>query len=219
MKMPDQTEPRRSTVDRLLSRPIFDRLIGAIAFSPFAVTIWDELHLATIAVEDLLLILQLSVMAVTMVARRAPRRITHNPLFWILAFGASYWPVYTNFLYQDGDRIVPRAVSLVTSTIGFLISIWARVSLGRNIGFVPAERAIVTSGIYRFVRHPIYTGLFIGIIADEMAGFSWRNVALDIAWISLFVVKSHVEESFLVRSSQYAEYKKRVRWRWFPGIA
>jgi protein-S-isoprenylcysteine O-methyltransferase Ste14 len=217
--MDDQTERSPSTIDRLLSRSIIDRVIGAVAFSPFAVTIWDELHLATIAIEDLLLIFQLSVMAVTMVTRRAPQRITRNPIFWILAFGASYWPVYTYYLYQDGHHIVPRDVSLATSVIGFTVSVWARVSLGRNIGFVPAEREIVTSGIYRFVRHPIYTGLFIGIIASEMAGFSWRNVALDTVWVSLFVVKSHVEESFLVRSSQYAEYKARVRWRWFPGIA
>jgi protein-S-isoprenylcysteine O-methyltransferase Ste14 len=217
--MDNQLKSHPTALHRLMSEPVTDRLIGAVAVSPFVINIWDELHLPTVAVEDVLLIFQLAVMAATMVTRRVPSRITRNPVFWVLAFAASYWPVYTTRLYDDGHQIVPRAVSLTMSVIACLISLWARFSLGRNIGFVPAERAIVSSGAYGFVRHPIYTGLFVGIVANEMAGFSWRNVVLDTVWISLFVVKSHVEESFLVQSSQYAAYKKRVRWRWFPGIA
>jgi protein-S-isoprenylcysteine O-methyltransferase Ste14 len=42
--------------------------------------------------------------------------------------------------------------------------IHARLSLGLSIGLVPADRGIVTRGVYRFVRHPIYTGLLIALL-------------------------------------------------------
>lgn len=210
---------RMSGLERFLSLPVVDRLIAAVAFAPFGFVIWEILHLSSISIENLLLVLQLSVLAVTMLTRRPPRRITHNPIFWILAVSATYWPLYSQEFYSAGQRVAPQWASLGVSIVGFIIAIWARFTLGRNIGFVPAQREIVAHGIYRFVRHPIYTAIFLGIIADEMAAFSWRNVALDVFWASLFIIKSFVEESFLADSSEYADYKRRTRWRWFPGIA
>jgi protein-S-isoprenylcysteine O-methyltransferase Ste14 len=88
-----------------------------------------------------------------------------------------------------------------------------------HIGFVPAERCIVTTGIYAYVRHPIYSGLFISIVAVDIASFSWRNIALDITWVSLWIIKTFAEEHFLRTSDEYAQYMMRVRWRWFPAIA
>ena len=99
------------------------------------------------------------------------------------------------------------------------ILLWARFSLGRSIGFVPAERTIITSGAYAIVRHPIYSGFFLSIVALELSNFTWRNLSLDLTWILLFVVKSIVEERYLASNPQYADYMKRVRWRWVPGIA
>jgi protein-S-isoprenylcysteine O-methyltransferase Ste14 len=125
----------------------------------------------------------------------------------------------TQALYEPGYRIAPREVSVSIAVLGFAVSVWARLSLGRNIGFVPAERRIVTSGAYAYVRHPIYTGLFISIVALDLSSFSWRNVGLDLAWVGLWVAKTLAEEYFLKGSVEYAAYAKRVRWRWLPWVA
>jgi protein-S-isoprenylcysteine O-methyltransferase Ste14 len=61
--------------------------------------------------------------------------------------------------------IVPVNVPTVLVLVSVAIMIYARLSLGRSIGYVPADRGIVTSGPYRFVRHPIYTGLFVTLFA------------------------------------------------------
>jgi protein-S-isoprenylcysteine O-methyltransferase Ste14 len=208
-----------SKIDRLLLRPFVDRLIGIVAVLPFGYVIWLNLKERPVPIEDLLLVCELAFLAFTMVTRRAATRVTHNPFFWLLAFAATYWSFYTMELYEAGEQLVPRWVSVLVACVGLGVALWARISLGRNIGFVPAERRIVTRGAYAFVRHPIYTGLFINIVAADLAQFSWMNVLLDGVWIAMWIVKSLVEERFLKHSAEYAEYLQRVRWRWFPGIA
>ena len=94
----------------------------------------------------------------------------------------------------------------------------ARVKLGRNIGFVPAQRRIVTGGIYDVVRHPIYAGGFVAIFSLMLRSYSPLNVVLFSIGIVLFMIKSVVEENFLRADPEYAAYMQRVRWRWIPGI-
>lgn len=98
------------------------------------------------------------------------------------------------------------------------VIVWARLSLGRNIGFVPAQREIVTSGAYRYVRHPIYTGLFLGSLGVAVRAYSPRNVlilGLGILWL---LIKSIVEENFRRADPQYAAYLQKVRARWIPFV-
>jgi protein-S-isoprenylcysteine O-methyltransferase Ste14 len=203
----------------VLQHPAADRALAVIAFAPFGILIWDSLRNWPLSLESLLLVLELSVLAMTMAARRPPVRVTRNPFFWLLALVTTYWSFPTIALYESGVPLVPHAVSISVAVLGFAVSIWARLSLGRNIGFVPAERCIVTTGIYAYVRHPIYSGLFISIVAVDIASFSWRNIALDLTWVSLWIIKTFAEERFLRTSDEYAHYMKRVRWRWFPAIA
>jgi protein-S-isoprenylcysteine O-methyltransferase Ste14 len=139
-------------------------------------------------------------------------------LFWLLAFVATYWGFLTWGLTQHGRPLAPGLLIDAIAVFGTGVEIWGRFSLGRNIGFVPAQREIVIRGAYRFMRHPIYTGLFIGILAEELAYFSPRNLLLDSLFVFWFVVKSFVEESFLRKDPSYAAYMERVRWRWIPGV-
>ena len=87
-----------------------------------------------------------------------------------------------------------------------------------SIGLVPADRGIVTRGAFRFVRHPIYTGLFIALLAFVLRAYSPLNVTLAVILMGLFMLKSVVEERFLRGNSEYAEYQQRVHHRWFPGV-
>jgi protein-S-isoprenylcysteine O-methyltransferase Ste14 len=75
-----------------------------------------------------------------------------------------------------------------------------------------------TSSVYRLMRHPIYSGLFIGLLADCLAYYSLRNLLITGCAVFWFCIKSLVEESFLKKDHAYAAYLQRVRWRWFPGL-
>ena len=100
-----------------------------------------------------------------------------------------------------------------------MIIIYARLSLGRNIGFVPAQRNVVRSGAYGCVRHPIYSGLFLAWVSLTLRLYSPVNLGLFLTICTLFVIKSVVEEGFLRQDPGYAEYMRQVKYRFIPGIA
>jgi protein-S-isoprenylcysteine O-methyltransferase Ste14 len=206
------------TAPRWLSNPWFDRVVALVAVAPFVSQLLGAARAGTLGVPELTVIVNYSLLLATMVFRTPPVRVTANPLFWLLTFVATYWGFLTVLLYEPGARLAPTWLVDAISLVSLLISAYARLSLGRSIGFVPAERRIVTSGAYAFVRHPIYTGLFVSLFALHLSASSWRNLALDVTAVGLFVVKTLVEERFLEKSADYAAYMRQVRWRWLPGL-
>ncbi len=95
-----------------------------------------------------------------------------------------------------GARATPCGITPLAA-LSVVIVVYARLSLGRNIGFVPAQRTIARSGAYRFVRHPLYSGLFLTWVVLTLHRFSSTNVVLLIVICTLYVIKSVVEEGFL----------------------
>jgi len=70
------------------------------------------------------------------------------------------------------DSPVLGAIGAVVFVSGLLLAVWARVHLGRNWGMPMTERVepeLVTSGPYHLVRHPIYSGLILGLIGTALA--------------------------------------------------
>ena len=201
-----------------IKNPWVDKAIATIAAFPFIYPIIHHFQRFGFNVPDVVYVIQSSLLVGTMMFRRAPVRVTTNPIFWVLAFVATYWGLFAVSLSGHGTQIAPSWL-LNTITVASLFGIlWARFSLGRNIGFVPAQREIVTRGAYRLVRHPIYGVVFISVFGEALQSFSLRNVLLLSVGVTLFAVKSLVEENLLKQDPQYAAYMKKVRYRWIPGI-
>ena len=204
---------------RIITATSVDRVVAIVSIVPFAYLTYVRFAEGNLNVPRICSIIVGFLLIGTMVARRAPVRVTPNPWFWLLAFVATYGTMGAALFAQRG---VPLAPAIVTSTIALLalgITVFARFSLGRNIGFVPAQRRLVTSGAYAYMRHPIYTGLFVGYMGLILRAYSRLNVAMFSFIVALFVIKSVVEENFLKTDPLYAEYMQLVRSRWFPGIA
>jgi protein-S-isoprenylcysteine O-methyltransferase Ste14 len=214
------TEPNLSfSVMRVLCLPWLDRSIAAIACLPLAYGAYyryEHWHhgfpLIAAALNTLILVM-------TMVIRRPPKRVTPNPLYWLLAFVATYWLILILGLLQKGRPLVANWLTDVIALSGLLVVIWARLSLGRNIGFVPAQRELVHTGAYAFMRHPVYTGGLLTHIAFVLRAFSPLNALLMGLGVFWFIpVKSLVEEDFLSADPQYAAYMQKVRARWIPFV-
>ena len=204
---------------RMLSIPWVDKTIAIVAVTPHVIELYYRYTSATLTFPRAVLSLHFFILIITMVIRRTPVSVTPNPWFWLLAFVVTYGGLTFTAFTPNGHPIVPIIVSNTVAVVSAIVFVYARLSLGRSIGFVPANRGIVTRGAYKFVRHPIYTGGFLAMLALVLRSYSRVNLLLGATIIALFMLKSVIEEYFLTDDPTYAAYLQRVRWRWFPGIA
>ncbi len=208
----------RRPISRWLVNPWVDKTLAIVAVLPFVYPI--VMHFRhQMKIGEIVYLVQALVLIGTMVFRRKPVRISTNPYYWVVAFLASYWGLFILSVEQPGRRLVTSSwILLGLYSFGVFMDIWGRLSLGRNIGMLPAQRQIVDRGAYRWVRHPIYTSVFLVIIAGTLASYSAENLLLYLLAAFWFVARSLAEEEFLGRDPGYAAYMQRVRWRWFTGL-
>jgi protein-S-isoprenylcysteine O-methyltransferase Ste14 len=112
----------------------------------------------------------------------------------------------------DWTLVIGAAVCL----FGLFVTLWARWTLAGNwssdVTF-KQNHQLVKSGPYRFVRHPIYTGLlvmFLGTALEVGSVHCWLAVPLV---TSGFWIKLKQEEALLLRHfpNEYPAYRKRVK--------
>jgi protein-S-isoprenylcysteine O-methyltransferase Ste14 len=202
----------------LLAIPWVDKSIAILATIPFVIELYRRWGVGHVNFPRAALGLQLLVIIVLMVVRRAPVRITPNPWFWLLAFVTTYATLGFSAYAQQGVTLISPLVGNGLAIVSLIVIVYSLLSLGRNIGFIPAQRHLVTRGAYGFVRHPIYTGTFISLVAFVLRAFSPLNLTIAVALIALLMVRGVVEEHFLRDDPAYAAYLLKVPWRWLPGI-
>jgi protein-S-isoprenylcysteine O-methyltransferase Ste14 len=114
--------------------------------------------------------------------------------------------------------IAPGPLTVGVSVAGLAIVITGKLSLGRSFGLIPANRGVVSSGLYRLVRHPIYMGYLITHVAYVAANPSrWNAVVLLVGDIAL-LARALCEERTLAADPLYRAYQQSVRWRVCPGL-
>jgi protein-S-isoprenylcysteine O-methyltransferase Ste14 len=78
---------------------------------------------------------------------------------------------------------------------------------------------VVTSGPYRFVRHPAYLGTILYELAVSLLLASWPTFFVSCLSASLLIVRTALEDRTLqAELTGYAEYARQVRYRLLPGI-
>jgi protein-S-isoprenylcysteine O-methyltransferase Ste14 len=104
---------------------------------------------------------------------------------------------------------------VVLGLIGSFIALAGVLSLGQNLTAVPypkEDAALVESGAFRFVRHPIYSGIILGSLSWGLLTNSLLALLLTLVLFIFFDVKSRREEQWLSEKyAGYAAYQARVR--------
>jgi len=106
-------------------------------------------------------------------------------------------------------------VGLVLFALGLGLAVWARIHIGRNWGTPMTQKEtpeLVTSGPYRLVRHPIYSGI--------LAAGAGTAVALSWVWLTAvalagvyFLYSATVEERYMAEQfpDRYPAYKHSTK--------
>lgn len=114
-----------------------------------------------------------------------------------------------------------RFFGWVLIAIGIVLLTWSALNFGRS--FTPFPRPVpqgqlVTTGAYRFVRHPIYFAVLICCLGFALATTSSLRLMLTLALFVFFDLKARREERWLQEQYPgYASYKRRVK-KLIPGI-
>lgn len=108
------------------------------------------------------------------------------------------------------------SIGLFISFIGLIIACWSRYLLGKNWSLSVQKKEnheLIKSGLYKIVRHPIYTGILLLFIGNTIIVGDYRGIiAVLIVFIS-FWYKLKKEEQFLTEifGENYLEYKNETK--------
>lgn len=110
---------------------------------------------------------------------------------------------------------VVRGLGAALVVCGLGIAVWARVTMGRDWGMPMTEKdepRLVTSGPYRVVRHPIYSGIVLAVIGTALAvSLAWLVPAAVVT--VYFGYSATVEERILTEQfpDAYPSYQSHTK--------
>ena len=191
------------------------RIVIVALFSFMAVRIGAD-FLETGRLTGLLLLASEALVVVYTVVRRAPAVVDRSLRARVLTTMSLLGPPLVR--PSSIAPIAPEVVTVGLSVVGLIVVIGGKISLGRSFGLIPANRGIVSTGLYRLVRHPIYLGYLITHVAFVTANPTVWNIGLLLTADLALLARAVCEERTLARDEAYRNYQTRVRWRVVPGL-
>lgn len=123
--------------------------------------------------------------------------------------------------WPSTGTVTRLAAGIVISVSGWALLFAGVVGLGRSLTPFPRPSIhadLRMGGVYRIVRHPIYGGLMLVALGWSLLS-SPAALAATAVLVALFEAKARLEESLLVaRFPEYEMYRRRVKWRFVPGV-
>ena len=110
---------------------------------------------------------------------------------------------------------VAGTLGAACAVIGIAFAVWARTHLGRNWGMPRAVKEnpeLITSGPYRYVRHPIYTGVLLALLGSMLVAGPWWLVVFAIACAYFFYSAKQEEKRMRAAfPDAYPAYMRRTK--------
>lgn len=107
-----------------------------------------------------------------------------------------------------------RTIGWSVMMAGFIVMAIASLRLGAALTPTPVPSGrgtLTTTGLYRYVRHPIYSGVLLIVVGLTMRSGSWISLAIGVATIAFFDRKAKWEEARLAETfADYREYASRT---------
>ena len=125
-------------------------------------------------------------------------------LGWILYYWASFSQLRMGIS-------LPGVSGLILVIVGFCIYFAAHKNIHKAMH--KGSRKLISDGLYRHIRHPMYVGQILMLLGAPILGSAWTILALSPVFIVQILIWAFMEEKELVKEFPgYAEYRKRT---WF----
>jgi protein-S-isoprenylcysteine O-methyltransferase Ste14 len=137
-------------------------------------------------------------------------------IFVMMAFSA--------FDHRMGWSAVPAWVSLlgnvlVVAGLGIAMVVIAQNGYAASTVRVETGQQVVSSGVYKFIRHPMYVGNLTMMVGMPLALGSYWGLLFVIPSVAVIVFRILDEEKLLTEElAGYREYAQRVRYRLMPNV-
>jgi protein-S-isoprenylcysteine O-methyltransferase Ste14 len=123
-----------------------------------------------------------------------------------------------HFLFES--RTV-RTIGSVVGISGVVLILVAAFTLRRVIQIAPQPKAggeLIQDGIYRYLRHPIYTGMLFCVAGLFLRMPTiWIGLATVVVTVFLFIKARFEEKLLLIAYAEYKDYRQRT-WGLIPGL-
>jgi protein-S-isoprenylcysteine O-methyltransferase Ste14 len=131
-------------------------------------------------------------------------------IVWILILVTSVGNIRDPLFSSKSPMNVAGALIFI---IGLAIRLSAAVSLNRSYSWtleIRDEHRLVKDGLYRYVRHPVYLGALLSVIAVPIYAASFLGFLFTLTAIPLFIYRMGVEEKMLIEEygDEYLEFMK-----------
>lgn len=127
----------------------------------------------------------------------------------------------TDFDWSLGFSHWFRILNLFFSIIGLLIVILSILQLNKNLSPFPTPKdtsVLLENGLYKFIRHPIYSGIVLMLWGYSLYKDSWYKIGITLLLLLLFHFKTQYEEQQLQNKfKNYKAYKSKTG-KFFPKI-
>lgn len=202
-------------------RPAVQRDWGELASKIVIVTLFSSMAMRLAAdaartghVTGMLLVASEGLVVALTLVRRSAGTVDRSWRARLLTMCATFGPPLVRPVEVAG---APQSLTVAVTAVGLMIVVVGKISLGRSFGLTPANRGVVSTGLYRFVRHPIYLGYLITHVGFVVANpANWNLLVLAMADVAL-LFRARLEERTLSADEAYRDYMSRVRWRIVPG--
>ena len=194
---------------------LLSRLAVGVLFAVMSVNLLtDFAH--THRLTGLLLLASESLVVVLTIVRRRTQIVDRSAAAAVVTTISLIGPSLVRTV--SGGGLLPDAVTAVVSSVGLVLIIAGKITLGRSFGLVPANRGVVIGGVYGFVRHPIYAGYLLTHLAFACAHPTTWNVTVLVLTDTALIVRALYEEKVLEADRSYQSYCRRVAWHIVPGV-
>jgi protein-S-isoprenylcysteine O-methyltransferase Ste14 len=162
----------------------------------------------------LLIVAVEALVAIMLVVRRSPENTQHGWKTWIATSIGTFAPMLLRPTQAPTDLLVGQ----ILQVSAFALQIGAVLSLNRSFGLLPAHRGVKSDGLYRFVRHPLYSAYLMAHVGYLVNHLSWANLLIIVTVTGFQVVRIVQEERLLSQYPDYARYMGSTRWRLVPAL-